>query len=89
VIQLFDAMSLWLCCQDRSDTVKFLFPGSQRIEFAPVGEREFRLSPWPLVSDELRLSVPARQVTVGHYADSQELLSAAGTTVTIDWWLHP
>jgi len=89
VLQLFDALSLWLCCQGRTESAKFLFPGAGRFELMPDGDGEFLISPWPLRIPELRLSVPAHRVAARSYVDREDLCSATGIIVTIDWRLRP
>jgi hypothetical protein len=86
---MFDALSLWLCCQPRSETAKFVFPGTGKIAVMPENEFVFALSPWPLQTAELRLSLPARQVPVRAYRDEADLQSTTGTTVTLQWHLRP
>jgi uncharacterized protein DUF3891 len=89
VLQLFDALSLWLCCQARSEAAKFIFPGAGRFEFAPTGENEFVVSPWPLKTAELLLQVPASHIPARPYTDREDLRRAIDTTVTIVWRLRP
>jgi hypothetical protein len=89
VLQLFDALSLWLCCQKRMDAAKFVFPGTGKVEAAPESEFAFALSPWPLQTPELHLSLPARQIPVCSYRDAADLESTIGTTVMLEWRLRP
>jgi hypothetical protein len=89
VLQMFDALSLWLCCQARTEAAKFLFPGAGRFELVPAGEGNFVVSPWPLRTAELQLSVPAHRVLARAYHSQEDLAGAIGTIVTIQWRLCP
>ena len=88
VLQLFDALSLWLCCQPRTDAAKFVYPGAGRIELKPLSERDFVVSPWPFQKDELLLALPAWRIPQRSFASPEELARAMAATATIDWRLR-
>jgi hypothetical protein len=92
-LQLFDAISLWLCCAERREPWRTELSAGEGWTFSPVaGGREnrqrVRIEPWPLVVAECDLAVCGRVVPRGQYASTDELLAATiATDVTIAWRL--
>jgi hypothetical protein len=50
--------------------------GSAEVQVLPLGQRRFRLAPWPFAEPELTFQFPARQVS-GHLFNSSAQLDAA------------
>jgi hypothetical protein len=46
------------------------------VNVTPLGERHFRLAPWPFAEGELRFTFPARHVAGKTFASSSELEAA-------------
>jgi hypothetical protein len=80
-VQMFDRMSLWLCCATRSKPQDFSVPGFGAVRFTPQPDGStFVAEPFPLSVDELSLSVPARRIPAKIYesdANYRKALAAA------------
>ena len=50
--------------------------GTAEVNVTPLGERHFRLAPWPFAEGELRFTFPARHVAGKTFASSSELEAA-------------
>jgi len=100
-LQAFDWISLWLCCRqaalpgDRPPPEPLVVGDDPtgwppiRFEPAPVGE-PLRVSPWPLATPELELSLAGRSIPVGVYRhDDASEFAAASTRETLSWRLVP
>jgi len=78
LLQAADNMSL-LACVDYAKKATLLHPlrlrggGVSEVAVEPLGERRFRLSPYPLSEDEVRIGFPARFVEGKTFDSSAEL----------------
>ncbi len=91
MLQFFDALSLWLCCAERSEPHRMTSPTGTPLTFTPhvitATEQSIVIEPWPLTTSELRLDVDARTVHVIDYTSREELSMASSTTVHLAWRL--
>jgi hypothetical protein len=78
LLQAADNMSL-LACVDyaKPATLLHLLPlnhgGTAEVRVMPLGERSFRLEPWPLREERVEIEFPARFVEGKTFASSEEL----------------
>jgi hypothetical protein len=78
LLQACDNLSL-LGCVDYAQPADLLHPlpvkdgGQSRVTVAYLGERKFRLAPYPLAASPLVFDLPARHVEGKHFSSSQEL----------------
>jgi hypothetical protein len=77
LLQACDNMSL-LTCVDFAAPATLLHPlptldGHQEITVTPLGDRTFRLTPYPLNQEKITIDFPARHVTGKTFASSSEL----------------
>jgi hypothetical protein len=81
LLQAADRMSL-LACVEYATPTTLLHPlrlrnGCQaEVTVTPLGERRFRLAPYPLDADEVRIPFPARFVPVTRFASAAEFETA-------------
>jgi hypothetical protein len=81
LLQATDNMSL-LACVDYAAPATLLHPlklrdgGTAEVAVTPLGDRAFKLSPYPLREDHVAIDFPARHVTGKTFASSEELGSA-------------
>ncbi len=63
--------------------------GAAAIELRPVGERAYRLHPWPLVGRRLELSTEGRVLPAARFADAASLRRAwdAAPLLRLSWTL--
>jgi hypothetical protein len=63
--------------------------GSAAPELRPVGERVYRLHPWPLVGSRLTVSAEGRRLPADRYSSEAELRAAwdAAPVVRLEWTL--
>ena len=88
-LQLFDAISLWLCCAEQTESRRFQDPDGQTIELLPTGSRRVIASPWPLTVADLRIDVTGRLVPVRDYQNAADLDSVTYREFSLDWQLVP
>lgn len=87
-LQLFDWLSLLLCCRPLERPTLLPVPGVTELRLTAIDAWNLQLTPWPLAVPELSVSAEARQVVAGRYRDSEELCHAA-RPLTITWHLTP
>ncbi len=94
-LQLFDVLSLWLCCDEATATDEIQTPSGAAIALAPLGRGEdgqrvrLSMSPWPLEVDELNLEVRGRAVPVRRYESRADLAAVPEKPVQLRWHLQP
>jgi hypothetical protein len=88
-LQMFDWISLWLCCAERSQAEDFAPPDGPAFIIEPAGSSyELEVSPWPFCQSSLELEVLGRSVAVTHYANPSDLVTAPAEAVTLKWLLR-
>lgn len=81
LLQACDNLSLMTCVSFCSPA-DLLHPlplndgGATQVTVVPIGDRHFRLSPWPFEEQEMQFSFPARHVAGALFADSRSLEAA-------------
>jgi hypothetical protein len=88
-LQMFDNLSLWLCCQQRTEPETFSPPVGPQVTFTPLTSTEIKVAPWPFTLAVMELEVPARRIAAGHYASTAELAAAPSQTIDLAWRLIP
>jgi Protein of unknown function (DUF3891) len=95
-LQLFDAISLWLCCAERQEPWRIELSDGEGWTFAPCGGvatecQEVRIEPWPLTVATCDLAVVGgRVVPRARYPSTDELLAATiATDMGLRWRLIP
>jgi hypothetical protein len=82
LLQAADNMSL-LACVDYAKPATLLHPlplnngGTAEVKVVPLGERSFRLEPWPLREERVAIEFPARFVEGKRFGSSEELRELA------------
>jgi Protein of unknown function (DUF3891) len=94
-LQLFDAISLWLCCAERHEPRRIELAPGEGWTFSPTGGaakdcQQVRVEPWPLTSTQCDLEVRGLVVPVARYSSTDELLAATiAADVPLRWRLVP
>lgn len=90
-LQLFDAISLWLCCAERREPESFETPVQRSVAFQPGSADAYslRVSSWPFEPPRLELTAVGRAVPAVKYANPSEVATAAATPITLRWVLSP
>ena len=90
-LQLFDAISLWLCCAERHEPRRIEMSAGEGWTFLPASGaakdcQQVRVDPWPLASDHCGLAVRGWVVPQAAYQSTDELLAATiATDVVLRW----
>ncbi|QDT48621.1 hypothetical protein Pan258_26630 [Symmachiella dynata] len=74
-LRLFDGLSLWLCCAERSEPYDIQSDG-QSARFMPYADGQIVIDPYVLTKHPLRLAVPAQRIAARAYADNKDLRAA-------------
>jgi hypothetical protein len=94
-LQLFDAISLWLCCAERHEPWHVELSAGESWTFSPVAgggkdRQQVRIEPWPLTSGHCDLAVSGLVVARARYPSTDELLEGTiATDVTLRWRMVP
>lgn len=93
-VQLFDLLSLWLCCAERTEPWTVETPGGVPITLSPRPADEahgqiIEIAPWPLKVPHLDLTTAARSIPAIAYPNRQALATAPATHITLHWRLEP
>src|ERR1700682_2543090 len=74
-VQLFDAISLWLCCAERRAPWQVKLPERGRWTLAPLARNRLGIDPWPLCLPRLEVAAAGRVVPPAHYTTTENLLA--------------
>ena len=88
MLQFFDYLSLWLCCEAREKPEQFEPPGGPPLTITP-NQQQMTVVPWPFTTERLALEVPATTVPAAHYATPDDLASAEQRDVNLRWEITP
>lgn len=88
-LQLFDALSLWLCMAERTEPDTFPTPAGPDLTWTPISPTEITVAPWPWDQLQLRLEVLGRLIPQDHYPDRESLAQAPAETLRLQWILRP
>ncbi len=91
-VQFFDALSLWLCCAERTQPQQTVTPGGQTLGMTPLQPpSKIAFDPWPLSVARLELSVPAWSIPAKRLSDDAALYAAIRDAdgETLKWELVP
>ena len=61
-VQFFDLLSLWFCCEERTETEPFKLPTGETIHFTPLKSGEIAVEPYPFSVPVLELGVDAKRI---------------------------
>jgi hypothetical protein len=87
-LQMFDALSLWLCCSRATESEELITPGGPAVTLNPEGGQLVRLDPWPLRVSNLSLSVEARLIPKS-VRSAEQMALAAAQSLQLRWELAP
>jgi hypothetical protein len=90
-LQLFDSMSLWLCCSPATAAWDAALTGGGTLRFEPVTPAQIRVQPYPFTSAPIELGVAARRIAARPYASDLDLQSALSdaSQAPLRWTLEP
>jgi hypothetical protein len=89
LLQLFDYMSLWLCCAARTEPQTMTGPDGEAYVFSPQGGGRIAIDPWPFRPTIVFLLINGRRVAVGDYPSSEALEAAPSQEVELRLRLEP
>lgn len=88
-LQLFDQLSLWLCCRPRTEPLAIAPPAEPGVVLTPQTEQVISVSPWPFDPPHLELRAIGRSIAARRYASSVELAEIRSEPVELTWRLVP
>ncbi|HUY92506.1 MAG TPA: DUF3891 family protein [Pirellulales bacterium] len=87
VLQVFDALSLWLCCSEHPLPETFELPGGSATTIRSVAPSEAEISPWPFAMPRLEIEVAGRSVPAIRYRSRADLAVSPATQAKLKWVL--
>jgi hypothetical protein len=87
MVQWFDALSLWFCCNSEAPTTRFQPPGGPTLTATRLDARDVTLEPWPLEVESLNLEVGGYSLPVAHYQGRVNLALLPSQPVSLHWRL--
>ena len=88
-LQMFDWMSLWFCCAERSEPEQFVPPTGPRVTLRPAaGPYDIEVSPWPYRVPTLGLEALGRSIPATRYTNTSDVVTAPAEPVTLKWTLR-
>ena len=88
-LQMFDALSLWLCTADRDQPQTFTPPEGTSVSFAPILTTRCAVTPWPFHGERLDLAIEGRAVPARRYASETELAQTPGEELRLEFAFEP
>lgn len=88
-LQMFDWLSLWLCCAERTAPEIVEAPGLNRLQFTPIAPSRIAVSPWPFEPPPLYVQVSGRAIPAVFYSDAEAARRAVSRMATLAWTLAP
>lgn len=88
-LQLFDALSLWLCMAPRSEPQTFEPPTGPSVTVVPATAETFGVRPWPFRDARLELAVPGDRIAIAHYGSAADLAAAPSERVVLRFNFAP
>ncbi len=89
LLQMFDAMSLWLCCREFPDTWIRTAPDGSELRWSMIDPKTATVAPWPFSEPEFTVSTPAAQVLRSACTGDQRPLVADGQQRALHWRIMP
>lgn len=86
-LQMFDRISLWLCCAVRTEPHDEEVPGGLPLRFRPQSPEHIVVEPWPWQFERLELAVAGRIVPAEPYSSAAALAAVEGARMTVEWVL--
>lgn len=87
LLQLWDRMSLWLCCSEPTEPFEIEAP-HEPVTMIPISPGHVQVRPWPLKIDVYRPQVEAARVPVARYTLAEALAAVDRSPVTLTWELR-
>jgi len=88
-LQWFDALSLWLCCAERSEATTMIDPLGREIRLIPEQSDQVAIVPWPMNGPSLTITAVGLKLPAKHYESTIDMLTAVSGKATISWQLRP
>ena len=88
-LQLFDAISLWLCCDRVTASRSFLDPEQRTVTMSADDSTCIVVSPWPFTNSRLPIEITGRVVPVRAYQDAADLAEVECREFSLRWSLVP
>jgi len=88
-LQMFDFLSLWLCCGERTEPQAMPGGDGETYVFTPADSGAIVVNPWPLSVPKLDLGVVGRRVAAVDYPTAEALAAAPSVEIELRWTLRP
>lgn len=89
-LQMFDWISLWLCCEEHTEAQQFAPPAGPPLTLRPAGgPYDIEVSPWPYRVEFLEFEVVGRSIPAVRYAHPSDVATAAAEPATLKWRFRP
>ncbi len=84
-LQMFDALSLWICCDEKKEPHEFTTPEGVLVRCIQCAGGRINVAPWPWLIPRLDIQLTARVVPARPYRDTGELETVPPAVQTLTW----
>ena len=84
-LQLFDALSLWLCCVSEPAAGNFESPRGSRLTVTQAPATTVFVEPWPFAESTVRISIIGTSVSGRSFANQREFDACTKRKVELTW----
>jgi hypothetical protein len=84
-LQIFDSLSLWLCCSEHPKPETFELPGAPPTTIRSLAHFEASISPWPFADERIELQAVGRLIPATRYESPADLALAPSRKADLKW----
>lgn len=84
-LQVFDSLSLWLCCSEHPEPETFELPGASSATIRALAPFEASISPWPFAEEQIELQAVGRLIPAIRYESPAALALASSRQAELSW----
>ncbi|HVW35890.1 MAG TPA: DUF3891 family protein [Pirellulales bacterium] len=85
MLQIFDSLSLWLCCSEHPEPETLEPPGAPAATIRSLAPFKATISPWPFADERIELEAVGRLIPATRYESPAELALAPSRQAALKW----
>ena len=84
-LQIFDSLSLWLCCSEHPEPEAFELPGAPATAISSLAPFKASISPWPFADERIEVQAAGRLIPAIRYDSPADLALAPSRQADLKW----